>query len=98
MATRRRLARSQTDRMIAGVAGGIAAHFDLDPTLVRVMWVITVIFAGFGVLPYIILWIVLPTEGSPAPSPALGIAEERYARGEISKEELDGLRADLTRR
>jgi phage shock protein C len=46
--------------MIAGVAGGVAEYFDVDPTLVRVAWVVAVIFGGFGFLLYIILWIVLP--------------------------------------
>ncbi len=64
MATQKRLARSETDRMIAGVAGGLAAHFGLDPTLIRVLWVVSVVFAGFGILPYLILWIVLPKESS----------------------------------
>ncbi len=90
-----RLVRSTTDRKIAGVAGGLAAYLDLDPTLVRVLWVVTVIGAGFGVLAYIILWIVLP-EGAPQAS-AVDIAEERYARGEIGVEELARIKQDLQR-
>ncbi len=87
--------RSTTDRKIAGVAGGLAAYLEVDATLIRVLWVIAVIAAGFGVLAYIILWIVLP-EGSPAPS-AVQIAEQRYARGEISAEELTRIKEDLQR-
>ena len=89
------LVRSTTDRKIAGVAGGLAAYLNLDPTLVRVLWVLTVIGAGFGVLAYVILWIVLP-EGEPTP-PSVQIAEERYARGEITAEELARIRQDLAR-
>ena len=48
--------------MIAGVCGGLAAHFGIDPTLVRLLWVAAVVFAGFGLLAYVILWIVLPEE------------------------------------
>jgi phage shock protein C len=50
------------NRWIAGVCGGIAEYFDLDPTLVRVVYVLLSIFsAGFpGTLVYIILWIVIP--------------------------------------
>ncbi len=95
-----RLTRSETDKRIAGVAGGIAEYFGMDPALIRIAFVIAT-FMGFGVLAYIVLWIVLPrgTPGVPVTrhgSPAVRIAEERYARGEISTEELAQIRADLT--
>jgi phage shock protein C len=89
------LMRSTSDRQIAGVAGGIAEHFGLDPTLVRVAWVLAVVFGGFGVLAYVILWIVLPEGGRE--TPATQIAEERFARGEITAEELQRIREDLAR-
>jgi phage shock protein PspC (stress-responsive transcriptional regulator) len=57
---RRRLMRSSTDKMIAGVCAGLADYFDLDPTLVRVVWVLAFFCAGSGLLAYIILWILLP--------------------------------------
>jgi phage shock protein C len=58
----RPLRRSVANRWIAGVCGGIAEYFDLDPTLVRVVYVLLSIFsAAFpGTLVYIILWIVIP--------------------------------------
>jgi phage shock protein C len=91
------LVRSTTDRKIAGVCGGLAAHFNIDPTLMRIMWVVAVL-AGFGLgaLIYLVLWVALP-EGEPGPrtTGAVQIAEERYARGEISAEELARIRADL---
>ncbi|HUO61720.1 MAG TPA: PspC domain-containing protein [Candidatus Acidoferrales bacterium] len=71
----KRLMRSRVDRKIAGVAAGVAEYFDLDPTLVRVLWVVCLLFAGTGGLLYLILWIVLPEEpmrlpmGAPAPPP-----------------------------
>lgn len=87
-----RLTRSETDKKIAGVAGGLAAYFGVDPTLVRVLWVVALLM-GWGFLAYVILWIVLPKgQGS---TPAVRLAEERYARGEISAEELDQVRKDL---
>jgi phage shock protein PspC (stress-responsive transcriptional regulator) len=86
------LMRSATDRKIAGVAGGMAAHFAWDPTLVRVAWVIAGLM-GWGIVAYIILAIVLPT--GPTATPAIRIAEERFARGEISAEELDRIRRTL---
>jgi phage shock protein C len=58
--TTKRLTRSSTDKKIAGVCGGLAEYFDLDPTLVRVLWLLLIFFAGTGVLAYLILWIALP--------------------------------------
>ncbi|GBD88997.1 phage shock protein C [bacterium BMS3Abin03] len=55
----KKLYRSRTDRMIAGVAGGLAEYFDIDPTLIRVLFIVG-IFIGGGILAYIILWIVVP--------------------------------------
>ena len=52
--------RSSTDKKIAGVCAGLADYFDLDPTIVRVVWVLAFLCAGTGGLAYIILWIVLP--------------------------------------
>src|SRR5260370_13129908 len=57
---KRKLVRSSTDKKIAGVCAGLADYFDLDPTIVRVIWFLAVFFAGTGFLAYIILWIVLP--------------------------------------
>ncbi len=62
MNTTRTLTKSSTERMIAGVCGGLAEYFDLDPTLVRVGYVLLSIFsAGFpGLLVYIILAVIMP--------------------------------------
>ena|SRR5437868_1225379 len=94
------LIRSQTDKRLAGVAGGIAEYFGIDPALIRVGFVVAA-FMGFGLLAYVVLWIVLP-KGQPGvrvggrpPSTAVRIAEERFARGEISAEELAQIRDDL---
>ena len=86
------LTRSETDKKIAGVAGGMAAYFGLDPTLVRVAWVIVGLMA-WGILAYVIFWIVLPK--GPGSTPAVRLAEERFARGEITAEELHRIRSDL---
>jgi phage shock protein C len=87
------LTRSETDRVIGGVAGGIARRFGFNSTLVRLAWVLSVFFGGFGILVYLLLWIVLP-KGAPHIA-AIRIAEERYARGEISAAELERVRSDL---
>ncbi len=57
---KKRLMRSSTDRKIAGVCGGLADYFDMDSTIIRVLWLIAVLCFGTGLLAYIILWIVLP--------------------------------------
>jgi phage shock protein PspC (stress-responsive transcriptional regulator) len=57
---RRRLVRSTTDKKIAGVAAGLADYFDLDPTIIRVVWLLAFLCGGAGLLAYVILWIALP--------------------------------------
>ena len=56
----KRFYRSRTDRVIGGVAAGLAEYFDLDPVLIRLLFVIFALFGGGGVLVYIIFWIVIP--------------------------------------
>lgn len=59
-----RLRRSRTDRKIAGVAGGIARHLDIDPLLVRVALVVLVFFGGASLLVYAAVWLLVPEDGS----------------------------------
>ena len=59
-----RLRRSVTDRHIAGVAGGIARHLDIDAVIVRVALVVAVFFGGAGLLAYVGAWILVPEEGT----------------------------------
>ena len=59
---RKRLYRSNTDKMVAGVCGGIAAYFDIDPTLVRLIWVLFCVAGGSGLLAYIIAAISIPQD------------------------------------
>jgi phage shock protein PspC (stress-responsive transcriptional regulator) len=60
----RPLRRSRSDRIIAGVCAGLAHHFGLDVTLMRVLYVlVSILSVGFpGTLVYIVLWIVIPQE------------------------------------
>ena len=59
---RRSLYRCRHDRRIAGVAAGVAEFFDLDPTLVRLVWFLSIFFGGFGLLLYIVMAIIVPNE------------------------------------
>lgn len=56
----KKLYRSNQNRMIAGVCGGIAEYFSLDPTLVRLGWVLFCALGGSGILAYIIAAIIIP--------------------------------------
>ncbi|MDY0102425.1 MAG: PspC domain-containing protein [Lentimicrobium sp.] len=62
-----RLYRTVQGRVIGGVSGGLADFFGMDPTIVRLIFVLLVIFGGSGVLLYIILWIILPEKNSYTP-------------------------------
>ena len=57
-----RLVRPRKGRKIAGVCLGLAEHFDLDPSVVRILWVICSVFALTGVIAYVVAWIVIPEE------------------------------------
>jgi phage shock protein PspC (stress-responsive transcriptional regulator) len=56
----RKFYRSRTDKVFAGVCGGLAEYFNIDTILVRLLFIVFVIAAGGGVLAYIILWIITP--------------------------------------
>ena len=56
------LYRSSKDTMIGGVAAGLAEYMKIDPTIIRLLFVLMVVVGGSGVLLYIILWIVLPSD------------------------------------
>jgi phage shock protein PspC (stress-responsive transcriptional regulator) len=61
--TRARLVRSNTDKRIAGICGGLAEYFDVDPTIVRISWVIVSIICGAGILgvvAYLVAWFIIP--------------------------------------
>ncbi|MBQ6747183.1 MAG: PspC domain-containing protein [Bacteroidaceae bacterium] len=56
------LRRSRTDKMVAGVCGGLGKYFGLDSTILRLVFVLLLIFAGTGLLAYLIMWLVIPYE------------------------------------
>ena len=58
----KKLTRSNNNVMIAGVAAGLAEYLDIDPALVRVLFVLLTLFGGHGILVYLILWLVMPQE------------------------------------
>src|SRR5215207_6964957 len=64
-----RIRRSATDRKLAGVAGGLARHLDIDPVILRVAFVVLAFFGGAGLILYGALWLLLPEEGHESAAP-----------------------------
>jgi phage shock protein PspC (stress-responsive transcriptional regulator) len=58
----RRLTRLESDRMVAGVCSGLGRYLNIDATIVRLIFVLMFLLGGHGLLVYIILWIVMPSE------------------------------------
>jgi phage shock protein C len=71
VSARKRLMRPRANRKIAGVCAGLAEYFDLDVTLVRVLWLVITFFSAliFGTVGYIVAWIVMPEEPEYLPVP-----------------------------
>ena len=65
----KKLTRSTSDRWVAGICGGIGEYFEIDPNVIRVLWVIITVLTGFvaGIIIYILLWIILPEQGQARP-------------------------------
>jgi phage shock protein PspC (stress-responsive transcriptional regulator) len=62
----KRLYRTRDDHMIAGVCAGIAEYFDVDPTLIRIIFVLLALAGGPGLLAYLILWVIMPERPTDA--------------------------------
>ena len=56
----KRIYRSTTDRKIGGVCGGLGEFFDKDPTLFRLLFILVSLLWGFGIIAYLIMWLVVP--------------------------------------
>jgi phage shock protein C len=69
--TVKRLYKSRTERMIDGVCGGVAEYFRLDPTLVRLAWVLLTLLGGSGIILYIVAMIVMPANPAITPPAAI---------------------------
>lgn len=78
-----RLYRSETNRIIAGVCGGLGEYFKIDPTIIRIIFVVlALVFHGSGILIYILLWIIIPRRSA--------LAENGHGH---MKENLDEMRS-----
>ena len=77
----KKLYRSTTDKMLGGVAGGLAEYFDIDSTLVRVLFIVVVFLGGGGIIAYIILWIVVPQKPYEIPKNTFNQSPPESERG-----------------
>ena len=57
-----KLYRSRNDQIISGVCGGLGEFFGIDPTLIRVIFVLLAIFGGSGIVIYLVMWLIVPEE------------------------------------
>ena len=73
----KRLVRSRSDRMLGGVCGGLGEYLGIDPMLVRLFFVLLTFGEGIGVMLYLLLWLLIPVEGSERP----GRMEETIQEG-----------------
>jgi phage shock protein C len=64
-----RLSRPMLDKKIAGVCAGFARYFEVDVTLMRILWVILALFTGVGFIAYIVAWICMPRDYTPVGVP-----------------------------
>ncbi len=78
----KRLYRSRDDRWLAGICGGIGAYFGLDPTLIRVLFVLFGLAVGGGFLLYILLWIIIPLEAENPEEAVIAPQEKKEPEGE----------------
>lgn len=73
----KRLYRAREGRIVAGVCAGLATYFGVDPTLVRLAFALITVFGGFGVLLYLVAWVVIPEEGGDGASIAENVVNKR---------------------
>ena len=83
----KRLYRSYKDKMLGGVAGGLAEYFNIDPTLVRVLFLVVLFIGGTGILAYIIMWIIIPEEPIVFPNPDTSEQKKEETETDPSKKE-----------
>jgi len=91
--TPRRLTRCRHDKQLAGVASGMAEYLGMDPTVVRILWILSVFLGGFTILLYIILAFVMPLEPA-GPVPTVGPGGSAAPLGSADATAFDATAAD----
>lgn len=96
--TPKRFTRSSTDKVLAGVCGGLGAYFELDPTVFRIIFVVATFFGGFGLLLYIILALLVPAEDQASDEPIKKVKAAAAQVGKAVEESAREVRTEVTRR
>jgi len=81
----KRLYRSRSDRVLAGVCAGLGKYLDVDPVIIRLIWAATILLAGAGIFLYIIAWIIIPEE----PLKTKTVQEEVESDSDVFDSEFD---------
>jgi len=93
----KKLYRSETNRVLAGVAGGLGEYFGIDPLLLRILFILLAVFGGGGVIIYLILWLLIPSEKDTARDPEDTIkqnAEELKMKAQSFAKEFKGMQSE----
>jgi phage shock protein PspC (stress-responsive transcriptional regulator) len=85
----KKLMRNPDNQIIAGVSSGLAAYFNTDPLIVRLLFALTLLFGGFGIFLYIVLWIIMP-EAKTA-TEKLQMSGERITLGSVEQQLKEGV-------
>lgn len=96
--TTKRFTRSNTDKVLAGVCGGLGSYFELDPTVFRIIFVVATFFGGFGLLLYIILALLVPAEDQAPDEPIKKVKAAAAQVGKAVEESTREVRSEMTRR
>lgn len=88
----KKLYRSQSDRIIAGICGGLAEHFDIDSTVIRLIFILIMVLGGSGLFVYLFLWLLIP-QGPK--EPAIINEEKIKELAEDLKEKVQDLKEDI---
>jgi phage shock protein C len=92
----KRLYRSRNDRIVAGVAGGLAAYLNVDPLFVRIALAVLALINGLGVLLYAALWLLVPNEDSNAPDAREQVRENVAEMQTLARSLAERVRAAFT--
>lgn len=86
-----RLYRSEKNKILGGVAAGLGEYLDVDPTLLRIAFVLVTLFGGSGILLYLVLWLVIPSKSDLNSSPELNVKHNADEIKEAASDLADNL-------
>lgn len=88
----KKLYRSKTDKIFAGVCGGLADYFDIDATIIRLLFILIVAFGGSGLIVYLLLWLIMPKSSN---EPAIITEEKVKEVAQEIKEKAEEFRENI---